>query len=82
MRTGKEDGGIARHSNQCSKDINWKKLKFCKQKRNLNNEKLGKESNRKKLRLKGMTPLNNHEHPEDWKAIILGYTKLEPSTKE
>ena len=29
-----------------------------------------------KLKLKGKTPLNNYEHQEDWKAIILGHTKL------
>ena len=26
IRMGKEDGGIARHSTQCSKDIDWKKI--------------------------------------------------------
>ena len=25
IRMGKEDGGIARHGTQCSKDIDWKK---------------------------------------------------------
>ena len=46
-RMGKEDGGIARHSTQCSKDIDWKNLKLYVQRRDLNNGKLGKESNRK-----------------------------------
>ena len=30
-----------------------------------------------KLKLKGKNPLNNYEYPEDWKAVIVEYTKLE-----
>ena len=31
-----------------------------------------------KLKLKGRNPLDNYRHSEDWRAVILGYPKLEP----
>ena len=31
--------------------------------------------------MKGKNSLNNYEHLEDWKVVILGYTKLEPPKK-
>ena len=45
-----------------------------------NVREVGVES--KKFRLKGKTPLNTYELPEDWKEKFLGYTKLEPPKKE
>ena len=82
IRMGKEDGGIARHSTQCSKDIDWKKSKVICTEKGFKQRKVREGVESEKLKLKGKTPLNNYEHPEDWKAIILGYTKLEPPTKE
>ena len=41
-RIGKEDGEIARHSTQCSKDIDWNNLKLSLRKRDSKKEKLGK----------------------------------------
>ena len=82
IRMGKEDGGIARHSTQCSKDIDWKKSKVICTEKGFKQRKGREGVESKKLKLKGKTPLNNYEHPEDWKAIILGYTKLEPPTKD
>ena len=81
-RMGKEDGGIARHSTQCSKDIDWKKSKVICTEKGFKQRKVREGVESEKLKLKGKIPLNNYEHPEDWKAIILGYTKLEPPKKE
>ena len=82
IRMGKEDEGIARHNTQCSKDIGWKKFKVICTKKGFKQRKVREGIESEKLKLKGKTPLNNHEHPEDWKAIILRYTKLEPPKKE
>ena len=60
IRMGNEDGGIARHSTQCSKDIDWKKSRKVMEQRKFRE---GVESEKQKL--KGKTPLNNYEHPDD-----------------
>ena len=82
IRMGKEDGGIARHSTQCSKDINWKKSKVIFTEKGSKQRKVREGAESEKLKSKGKTPFNNYEHSEDWKATILGYTKLKHTTKK
>ena len=35
-----------------------------------------------KLKFRGKTPLNNYDHPDDCKSMILGYVRIEPPVKE
>ena len=77
---GKEDGGLARHSTQCSMGIDWKKSKIITTEGKIKQRKIREGIESEKLKLKGKTPLNNYEHPEDWKAVILDYVKMEPPT--
>ena len=82
VRIGKEDGGLAKHSTQCSQGIDWKNSKIVTTERIWKQRKVREGIESEKLKLKGKNPLNNYEHPEDWKAVILGYTKLEPPQKD
>ena len=82
VRMGKEDGGLAKHSTQCSQGIDWKNSKIVTTERIWKQRKVREGIESEKLKLKGKNPLNNYEHPEDWKAVILGYTKLEPPQKD
>ena len=82
VRMEKEDGGLAKHSTQCSQGIDWKNSKIVTTERIWKQRKVREGIESEKLRLKGKNPLNNYEHPEDWKAVILGYTKLEPPKKD
>lgn len=81
-RMGKEDGGIARHNTQCSQGINWKKSKIIATEKGLKQRKIREGIESEKLKLKGKTPLNNYDHPDDWKSVILDYVKLEPPQKD
>ena len=35
-----------------------------------------------KLKFRGKTPLNNYDHPDDWKSVILEIVRLEPFMKD
>ena len=81
-RMGKEDGGIARHSTQCSQSVDWKKSKIIATETGWKQRKVREGIESEKLKLKGKTLLNNYDHPEDWKSVILDYVKLEPPKKD
>ena len=81
-RMGIEDGGIARHSTQCSQGINWKKSKVLTTEKRVKQRKVREGIESEKLKLEGKTPLNKYDQPDDWKSIILDYTKVEPPEKE
>ena len=61
-RMGKEDGGLARHSTQCSMGIDWKKSKIITTEGKIKQRKIREGIESEKLKLKGKTPLNNYEH--------------------
>ena len=82
VRMEKEDGGLGKLSTECSQGIDWKNSKIVTTERIWKQRKVREGIESEKLRLKGKNPLNNYEHPEDWKAVILGYTKLEPPKKD
>ena len=79
-RMGKEDGGLARHSSQCLMGIDWKKSKIITTEGKIKQRKIREGIESEKLQLTGKTLLNNYEHPEDWKSVILDYVKMEPPT--
>ena len=81
IRMVKEDGGLAKHSTQCSQGIDWKNSKIITTERISKQRKVREGIESEKLKLKGKNPLNNYEHPEDCKAVILGYTKIETPKK-
>ena len=66
--------GLGRHNTQCCKDINWKKSYVICARKGFKEWKVREGVESEKLKLKETT--------KEWKAIILGYTKLEPPTKE
>ena len=45
-------------------------------------EKKRKGIESEKLKFRGKTPLNNYDHPEDLKLVILEYVRLEPPMKD
>ena len=61
----KEDGSIARHSTQCSQGIDWKKSKVVVTERNTKQRKVREGIESEKLKFRGKTPLNNHDHSDD-----------------
>ncbi|KAL9986883.1 hypothetical protein ACROYT_G001092, partial [Oculina patagonica] len=69
-RMGKEDGGLARHTIECQKSIDWTNAKIVATDRGLRQRKVleGIESLRQKHR--GMKVLNNFDHVETWKSIL------------
>ena len=81
-RMGKEDGGIARHSTRCSQGIDWKKSKVVVTERNTKQRKVREGIESEKLKFRGKTPLNNYDHPDDWKSVILEYVRLKPPKKD
>ena len=48
--------------------------------RNTKQRKVREES--EKLKFRGKTPLNNYDHLDDWKSVILDYARLEPPMKD
>ena len=81
-RIGKKDVGIARHSTQCSQGIDWKKSKVVVTERNTKQRKVRGGIESAKLKFGGKTSLNNYDHPDDWKSVILEYVRLEPPMKD
>ena len=69
-RMGKEDGGLARHTVECQRNIDWTNAKVVATERGLRQRKLleGIESLRQKHR--GMKVLNSFDHVETWKSIL------------
>ena len=61
----KEDGGIARHSTQCSQGIDWKKLKVVVTERNTKQRKVREIIESERLKFRGKTPFNNYNHQDD-----------------
>ena len=64
---GKEDGGLARHSTLCSKDIDWKKSKVICTKKGFKQRKVREGVQSEKLKLNVKTPLNNYDTPKTGK---------------
>ena len=69
-RMGKEDGGLARHTIECQRSIDWTNAKIVATERGLRQRKVleGIESLRQKHR--GMKVLNSFDHVETWKSIL------------
>ena len=82
IRMGKEDGELAKHNTQCSRGIDWKNLKTATSERVWKQRNVREGIESEKLKLKVKNPLKNYEHPEDWKAVFLGYTKSGPPKKD
>ena len=62
--------------------MNWNKSKVICTERGFKQRRVREGIESEKFKLKEYTPINNYEHPIDWKAVILGYTKLQPPTEE
>ena len=69
-RMGKEDGGLARHTIERQRSIDWTNAKIVATERGLRQRKVleGIESLRQKHR--GMKVLNSFDHVETWKSIL------------
>ena len=63
---GKEDGGIARHSTECSQDINWKKTKILVSEKSYKQRKVREGAESEKVKFRGKSPIDNYNHQDDW----------------
>ena len=62
MRMGKEGGGIARHSTQCSQSLDWKKSKIIATETGWRQRKVREGIESEELKLEGKTLLNKYDH--------------------
>ena len=58
-----------------------KKTKILVSEKSYKQRKVREGVESEKVKLRGKTPLNNYDHPDDWKSVILDYVKLEPPKK-
>ena len=77
QRMGKEDGGLARHSVECTGNIDWESAKIVGRKTVLRQKKGRKGIESLRERHYGIRILNNHDQLEMWKPILNDYFELE-----
>ena len=77
QRMGKEDGGLARHSVECTGNIDWKGAKIVDRETGLRQRKVREGIESLRERHHGMRVLVNHDQLEMWKPILNDYFELE-----
>ena len=77
QRMGKEDGGLARHSVECTGNSDWEGAKIVGRETVLRQRKVREGIESLHERHHGMRVLNSHGQLEMWKPILNDYFELE-----
>ena len=67
------DGGLARHSTECSHGINWEQSKIVGKERNTTQRKMLEGVETIKQKYKGRTSLNSYNQMEQWQLTIYSF---------